>query len=106
MADDLITAPVAEVGPKSLCIRALRPGGEFTRCTTECGDIVVPRLPAIYLRSGDEIRVTSLNSPVDEYLAVQNCVRRKARRLYFVRIGCVTQPKTDRRGDYFVRAEV
>src|SRR5215469_9148356 len=101
MADDLITAPSSETDPaRFLLIQGLRPAGESTRCTTECGDIVVPRVPAIYLRSGDEIRVTSLDSPVDEYLAVQNSVRRKARRLYFGRIGCVTQPKTDTRGDY------
>ena len=33
-------------------------------------------------------------------------LRRKARHLYFGRIGYVTQPKPDRRGEPFVRAEV
>ena len=62
--------------------------------------------PPAYLRSGDDIRVGSLNSPTNEYLAIQNSLRRKARQLYFGRIGYVTQPKTDKRDEYFVRAEV
>ena len=45
-------------------------------------------------------------SPIAEYLAVQNALLRKARHLYFGRIGYVTQPKPDRRGEPFVRAEV
>ena len=39
-------------------------------------------------------------------LATQNGLRRKARQLYFGRIGYVAQPKTDKRDEYFVRAEV
>ena len=42
-----------------------------------------------------------IGSPLAEYLAVQNALRRKARHLYFGRIGYVTQPKTDRRGEPF-----
>jgi hypothetical protein len=89
-----------------LRIRWLRPEGALTRCTTDGGDVIVPRVPASYLRSGDDIRVGSLNSPTNEYVAIQNSLRRKARRLYFGRIGYVTQPKTDKRDEYFVRAEV
>ena len=89
-----------------LRIRGIRPEGALTRCTTDDGDIMVPRVPGTYLRSGDDIRVGSLNSPTNEYLAIQNSLRRKARQLYFGRIGYVTQPKTDKRDEYFVRAEV
>ena len=89
-----------------LRIRGLQPEGELTRCTTDGGDIILPRVAGTYLRSGDDIRVGSLNSPTNEYLAIQNSLRRKARQLYFGRIGYVTQPKTDKRDEYFVRAEV
>ncbi|MFN7998428.1 MAG: hypothetical protein U0Q18_32705 [Bryobacteraceae bacterium] len=66
----------------------------------------MPRVPASYLRSGDHVRVGSYNSPIGEYLATQNSLHRKARQLYFGRIGCVTQPRTDKRDEYFVRADV
>jgi hypothetical protein len=67
---------------------------------------VVPRVPASYLRSGDDVRVGAYSSPIGEYLATQNSVHRKAKQLYFGRIGCVTQPRTDKRDEYFVRADV
>ena len=62
-----------------LRIRGIRLEGALTRCTTDGGDIMVPRVPATYLRTGDDIRVGSLNSPTNEYLAIQNSLRRKAR---------------------------
>jgi len=89
-----------------LRISGLQQEGALTRCTTDGGDIMVPRVPATYLRSGDDIRVGSLDSPATEYLAIQNSPRRKARQLYFGRIGYVTQPRADKRDEYFVRAEV
>jgi hypothetical protein len=63
-------------------------------------------VPASYLRSGDDVRVAAYSSSIGEYLATQNSLRRKARQLYFGRIGCVTQPRTDKRDEYFVRADV
>ena len=89
-----------------LRISGLQLEGALTRCTTDGGDIMVPRVPATYLRTGDDIRVGPLNSPANEYLAIQNSLRRKARQLYFGRIGYVTQPRADKRDEYFVRAEV
>jgi len=87
-------------------VKAVRIEGQTARCTTDAGDILVPRVPASYLRVGDDIRPGTAGSPIAEYLAVQNALRRKARHLYFGRIGYVTQPKPDRRGEPFVRAEV
>src|ERR1051325_6760891 len=87
-------------------IHSIRPDGSSVRCTTDGEDIVVPRVPASYLRSGDGVRVATYNSPIGEYLATQNSVHRKARQLYFGRLGCVTQPRTDKRDEYFVRADV
>src|SRR5690242_11040081 len=93
-------------GARSLRIHSIRPDGSSVRCTTDGEDILVPRVPASYLRSGDDVRVGSYNSPIGEYLATQNSLHRKARQLYFGRIGCVTQPRTDKRGEYFVQADV
>src|SRR5437764_5543801 len=87
-------------------VRALRFEGQAARCMTDAGDIMVPIVPASFLRSGDDIRPGMIGSPSEEFLAVQNALRRKARQLYFGRIGYVTQPKPDRRGELFVRAEV
>ena len=89
-----------------LRIRGLRIEGALARCITDVEDIMVPRVPATFLRSGDEIRVGSLNTPVAEFLATQNSIRRKARQICFGHIGYVTQPKADKRDEYFVRAEV
>jgi len=89
-----------------LRIRGLRLDGPSVRCATDGGDILVPRIPASYLRPGDDLRVAAFSSPIHEYLATQNGLRRKARQLYFGRIGYVAQPKADKRDEYFVRAEV
>src|SRR5690348_6106536 len=107
MATDAV--PAGSIEPHAgrvLRIRGIRLEGTLTRCTTDDGGVMVPRVPGTYLHSGDDIRVGSLNSPTNEYLAIQNSLRRKARQLYFGHIGYVTQPKTDKRGEYFVRAEV
>src|SRR5262245_25706041 len=87
-------------------VKAVRIEGQTAQCLTDGGDILIPRAPASFLRVGDDIRPSMAGSPSAEYLAVQNALRRKARHLYFGRIGYVTQPKPDRRGEPFVRAEV
>ena len=79
-------SPEAPASP-SLRIQSLRPDGSSVRCTTDGEDIVVPRVPASYLCSGDDVRVAAFSSPIGEYLATQNPVHRKARQLYFGRIG-------------------
>jgi hypothetical protein len=89
-----------------LRLRGLRLDGSLVRCATDGEDILVPQLPASYLSAGDDICVGASGSPVREYLATQNGTRRKARQLYCGRIGCVSQPKADKSGEYFVRAEV
>ena len=94
-----------QAGPV-LRIRGLRLDGPSVRCATDGEDILVPRIPASYLRPGDDLRVAVFSSPIHEYLATQNGLRRKARQLYFGRIGYVAQPKADKRGEHFVRAEV
>ena len=89
-----------------LRIRNLRVDGPSVRCATDGEDILVPRIPASYLRPGDDICVGVPESPIRECLATQNGLRQRARQLYYGRIGYVAQPKADKRGEYFVRAEV
>jgi hypothetical protein len=91
---------------RPLRIRGARPDGAYIRCTTDAGDMLLPRVPASFLRPGDALRVNSFSSPVQEYLSTQNLGREKARHLYFGRIGHVTQPWADKRDEYFLRAEV
>jgi hypothetical protein len=99
------TSPEGQAS-RLLRIHSVRPDGSSVRCATDGEDIVVPRVPASYLRSGDDVRVGSFSSPIGEYLATQNSLQRRARHLYFGRVGYVTQPRTDKREEYFVRAEV
>ena len=94
-----------QAGPV-LRIRGLRLDGPSVRCATDGEDILLPRVPASYLHPGDDICVGASGSPIRECLATQNSLHRKARQLYFGRIGYVAQPKADKRDEYFVRAEV
>jgi hypothetical protein len=73
---------------------------------TSAAELQLPRVPANYLRPGDRICVASSASPAHEFLAIQNVSPRKTRHVYFCPIGYVTQPKTDKRDQHFVRAEV
>jgi hypothetical protein len=88
-----------QAGPV-LRIRGLQLDGPSVRCATDGDDILVPRVPASYLRPGDDVRVGASSSPIRECLATQNGLRRKARQLYFGRIGYVAQPKADKRNEY------
>src|SRR5215469_1050313 len=77
------------------------------RCETSREPILIPAFLAGHLRAGDEIcPEPGPTSPVCEVLARRSLSGRKSRQLYFSRIGYVTQPKSDKRDEYFVRAEV
>src|SRR5262249_39645792 len=68
--------------------------------------ILIPAFLAGHLRSGDQICAEpGTRSPVCEVLARRSLNGRRSRQLYFSRIGYVTQPKSDKRDQYFVRAE-
>ena len=75
-----------QAGPM-LRIRGLRLDGPSVRCATDGEDILVPRVPASYLCPGDDICVGASGTPIRECLATQNGLHRKARQLYFGRIG-------------------
>jgi hypothetical protein len=88
-----------------LHIRRLHAEGGLVRCSTDEAELMLPPIPAYYLRPGDRICVGSSTLPVHEFLAIQNASRNTRRQVYFCRIGYVTQPKADKRNQHFVRAE-
>ena len=100
------TAPRTAIPEVWLRIRDLCPEGPAVRCVTDGDPIVLPRTPAVHLRIGDQIRFASSPQPVPEFLARQSLNSVKFRYLYFCRIGYVTQPKSDKREQHFVRAEI
>jgi hypothetical protein len=101
---------VPEVAPQFACaplrIWGLRAEGEFVRCSAGDREILIPRVPASFLHAGNEICTGISLSPVREFLALQRATGPRVRHLYFCRIGYVSRPKPDKRGEHFVRAEV
>src|SRR5262244_2435302 len=90
-----------------LSIRRMHRTTEGVQCETSSEPILVPVFLAGHLRAGDEICAEpGTSSPVRELLARRSLNSRRSRQLYFSRIGYVTQPKSDKRDQYFVRAEV
>jgi hypothetical protein len=89
-----------------LNIRSLRPEGAVVRCLTDGRPILVPRFMAAHLRVRDQICGTPLTVPASELLARRIAAGPNPKQIYLCRIGYVTQPKTDRRDQRFVRAEV
>jgi hypothetical protein len=90
-----------------LSIRRMRRETGGARCETSHEPILIPPFLAEHLRAGDEICAEpGASSPACELLARRSFNGRRSRQLYFSRIGCVTQPKSDKRDQYFVRAEV
>ena len=59
--------------PALLHIRRLRAEGDFVQCSTRETELTISRIPASYLRPGDEIRVGSPTTPVTEFLATRKC---------------------------------
>jgi len=90
-----------------LSIRRMHRETGGVRCETSGELILIPAFLAGHLRAGDQICAEpGTTSPVCEVLAHRSFNSRRSRQLYFSRIGYVTQPKSDKRDQYFVRAEV
>jgi hypothetical protein len=88
-------------------IRRMQRETEGVRCETSREPILIPSFLAGHLRAGDEICAEAgTSSPACEVLARRRVNGRRSWQLYFSRIGYVTQPKSDKRDQYFVRAEV
>src|SRR5579884_1636066 len=104
--EDAASRVATESACAPLRIRRLRPEGKLVSCSAGNTEFLIPAIPAGFLHVGDEICIGTSTSPVREFLALQRATRRKIRQLYFGRIGYVSQPKRDKRGEQFVRAEV
>src|SRR5581483_7345222 len=102
-ARDVAAEPQAAVRVR---IQTLRPDGPLVRSETDVAEIVMPRVPASHLRAGDHVRLASLSAPIREYLGTRNSLPQRARQLYFGQVGYVSQPRSDKRNELFVRAEV
>ena len=75
-------------------------------CLSDEASLTISRFLAGFIHLSDEIEFDpTAVDPNRELRVVQNTSRRP-RELYFAPIGYVTQPKPDKRGEYFVRAEV
>lgn len=97
--------PVLEANGGAV-VRRIRRESDGVYCDTAGQPILIPASLSMHLRRGDEICAEAgTDSPVFELLAHQSSTRRRSQ-LYLGRIGYVTQPKSDKRDQFFVRAEV
>jgi hypothetical protein len=90
-------------------IKQVRPAtsGVAECILTHGAPIIVSAFLGAYLGSGDEIEVPIGPSQADVEIHVRKSpASRRRRELYQAGIAYVTQPKTDKRGDLFVAAEV
>jgi len=81
--------------------------GSTVRCLFTDGDpLTLPRSLADSIRATDQLEFDpGATDPVRELLATQTRGR-YSNQLYFTTIGYVAQPKANKRGEYFVRAEI
>lgn len=84
----------------------LRPDDSAVQCVlSDGGSLTVSRLLASFIRPSDQLEFDPCASdPISELRVVRGTPGRPSE-LYFVPIGYVTQPKPDKRGEYFARAE-
>ena len=88
-------------------VAQLLPDGAAVRCVlSDESSLTLSRFLASFIRPSDQLEFDpTAADPIRELRVVQNTSRRP-RELYFVPIAYVTQPKPDKRGEYFVRAEI
>src|SRR5207253_4199208 len=85
----------------------VQPDGSAIKCLfSDESSLTLSRFLAGFIRPSDQLEFDrTAPDPARELRVVQNTSRRP-RELYFTPIGYVTQPKPDKRDEYFVRAEV
>src|SRR5258708_28261627 len=88
-------------------VAEMRPDGAAVRCVlSDERSLTLSRFLTSFIRPSDQLEFDpTAADPMREVRIVQNTVRRP-KELYFVPIVYVTQPKPDKRGEYFVRAEI
>jgi hypothetical protein len=104
VATQQASAPPSVVSQR---VAQLRPDGSAVRCVlSDERSLTLSRFLASFIRPSDQLEFDpTAPDPMRELRVVQNTPRRP-RELYFVPIGYVTQPKPDKRDEYFVRGEV
>ena len=96
--------------PRPSCRNGLPNCGQMVRRSNVCfltrDSLTISRFLASFIRPSDQLEFDpTAADPMRELRVIQSTPRRP-RELYFVPIGYVTQPKPDKRDEYFVRAEV
>ncbi len=105
------TAVVRQLPPPTpvVCKRVVRLQAEAsnTRCLFSDGTSrPLPRFVAGFISPTDQLEFDSTAADFGSELRIIRTFERRRRELYVASIGYVTQPKTDKRNEYFVRAEV
>src|SRR6516165_659052 len=89
------------------CVNSLQPQGSAIRCLlSDDKSLSLSRFLAAFIRPTDQIEFDPTVVDAARELRVLQASERRPRELYFASIGYVTQPKTDKRNDYFVLAEI
>jgi hypothetical protein len=104
-----VARPQASAPTPCVCQRVakLQPNGSAVECLFSDGSsLALSRFLGSFVRSSDQIEFDpTAVDPVRELRVVQNTSRRP-KELYCAPIGYVTQPKRDKRDEYFLRAAV
>ena len=104
-----VARPQASAPTLCVCQRVakLQPNGSAVECLFSDGSsLALSRFLGSFVRSSDQIEFDpTAVDPVRELRVVQNTSRRP-KELYCAPIGYVTQPKRDKRDEYFLRAAV
>src|SRR5579864_3003766 len=88
-------------------VTRLQPDGSTIRCLLSGGkSLTLSRFLGSFIKPTDEIEFDPTVADPAHELRVLQASERRPRELYFASIGYVTQPKADKRGEYFVRAEI
>src|SRR5579864_7134317 len=88
-------------------VTLLQADGSAIRCLlSEDKSLTLSRFLGSFITPTDQIEFDPTVANPARELRVLQASERRPRELYFASIGCVTQPKADKRNEYFVRAEI
>src|SRR6266545_5768226 len=88
-------------------VAQLRPDGSAIQCAfSDESSLTISRFLASFICPSDQLEFDPTAADPMRELRVDQNTPRRPRELYFVPIGYVTQPKPDKRDEYFVRGEV
>jgi hypothetical protein len=108
MQSAVIARPALPPAPV-VCQRVsrLQPDGSATRyLLSEDRSLTLSHFLASFIKPTDQIEFDPTAADPARELRVLQASERRPRELYFASIGYVTQPKADKRNEYFVRAEI